>query len=369
MDASAVPRPPVAAIPPPPSPTLQTATRPSIWSSLVRTISLVLQSLFFREYPSLWRYSPRWLLPDFTWPHGVLAADQLVQQIPEVSQLSSSVWRRWIGRFHSFLCWFSEFYCAWYGFEYSSSIVPLPFGLILKWADGTSLDEALSMMAIHDAGFPCPKVISIGEHRGTRFVSAPVSILMTRVPGDSLDEVYSDLEPADRKAIVAEISIMLETMRSWKNPWGQRICSISGGPIRSIRVPSHRVGPCESEAEFNSYLLAPASSHSFRNSDEFYLTLEIARKLDDIQHRIVFTHGDLALHNFLVYNGHISGFIDWESAGWYPEYWEFTTPMRWPGRDPESGGFMMKLGGERYMRELESEMAIKALTIDSWISM
>lgn len=365
---AASPFPVVPIIPPPPL--TQPSIWSSIWSSLARTFSLVLQSLFFREYPLLQRYSPRWLLPEFTWPHRVLAADQLRQQIPSVSQLSSSIRRSWIGRFHSFLSWFSEFYCAWYGFRYSPAIVPLPFGLILKWADGTSLDEAQSMMAVYEAGFPCPRVISVGEHHGTQFASAaPVSILMTRVPGEMLDEVYHDLEPADRKAIVAEISTMLETMRSWKNPWGQRICSISGGPIRSIRVPNHRVGPCESEAEFTSYLLAAASSHSFKTPDEFHSTLEIARKVDDVRHRIVFTHGDLALHNVLVHDGHVSGFIDWESAGWYPEYWEFTTPLRWPGRDPEGGGFMLKLGGERYGRELESEMAIKALTVDSWICM
>lgn len=223
------------------------------------------------------------------------------------------------------------------------------------------------MMAIRDAGFPCPKVISIGEHRGSS--SAPVSILMTRVPGQSLDEVYDALGSAERNTICAEIITMLETMRIWKNPWGQRICSISGGSIRSIRVPNHRIGPCESEQDFHSYLLSTASLHSFKTTEEFHSALKTAKKLDDINHRIVFTHGDLALHNIMVDGGHVSGFIDWESAGWYPEYWEFTTPLRWPGRDPEGGELFMRLGGNCYEKELESEMALKALTVDSWISM
>ncbi len=40
-------------------------------------------------------------------------------------------------------------------------------------------------------------------------------------------------------------------------------------------------------------------------------------------HKIVFTHADLRPANIIVKNGHIVGIIDWEMAGWYPEYWEF----------------------------------------------
>lgn len=42
---------------------------------------------------------------------------------------------------------------------------------------------------------------------------------------------------------------------------------------------------------------------------------------------IYFTHGDLTLGNIIVSNEsgsyRIAGIIDWEQAGWYPEYWEY----------------------------------------------
>ena len=39
----------------------------------------------------------------------------------------------------------------------------------------------------------------------------------------------------------------------------------------------------------------------------------------------VFTHGDLSSLNVLVRGDKIVGVIDWETAGWYPVYWEYTT--------------------------------------------
>ena len=45
--------------------------------------------------------------------------------------------------------------------------------------------------------------------------------------------------------------------------------------------------------------------------------------------RAVFTHGDIAPRNIVVdENGNITGIIDWEWAGWYPDYWEYAQIMR-----------------------------------------
>lgn len=42
----------------------------------------------------------------------------------------------------------------------------------------------------------------------------------------------------------------------------------------------------------------------------------------------VFTHGDLSSLNILVRGDVIIGMIDWETAGWYPSYWECTTALQ-----------------------------------------
>lgn len=41
------------------------------------------------------------------------------------------------------------------------------------------------------------------------------------------------------------------------------------------------------------------------------------------KHTIVLTHGDFRPANIMVRDGRVAAILDWEMAGWYPEYWEF----------------------------------------------
>ena len=55
----------------------------------------------------------------------------------------------------------------WVGITYDNQIAQLPFGLILKWFDGTRVEEVLARQVARAAGFPVPKVNCYGEHPDT----------------------------------------------------------------------------------------------------------------------------------------------------------------------------------------------------------
>lgn len=42
----------------------------------------------------------------------------------------------------------------------------------------------------------------------------------------------------------------------------------------------------------------------------------------------VLTHMDLSGLNILLREGYVVNIIEWETAGWYPSYWEYTTAWR-----------------------------------------
>jgi hypothetical protein len=42
------------------------------------------------------------------------------------------------------------------------------------------------------------------------------------------------------------------------------------------------------------------------------------------QYRTSFSRADLCTRNIIVRDGKIAAMVDWQFAGWYPEYWEYT---------------------------------------------
>ncbi|RAL06783.1 kinase-like protein [Aspergillus homomorphus CBS 101889] len=306
---------------------------------------------------------PRLLLPSFTWSDH--EATVLSDQLPPVPQATHPRIRQFWGIVHKYLRRFSRSYCSWVGVAYDNQIAQLPFGLILKWSDGTRLEEVLAMQVARKAGLPVPKVICYGEHADTPH--APVSILMTRLPGKELGQIYEALSNEEKDAVSQQLDQYLTTIRNWKNPWGEsRICSLLGTPLRSVRVPNHLAGPFESEQELNDYLIKPAWSGGFSSEKAYSEALNRARRIDKLRHRVVFTHGDLQHHNIMIHRGRITGFLDWESAGWYPEYWEFTTALRFAQENFWWYQFVIELGGKSYLLELDCERALTSLTSASY---
>jgi RIO-like serine/threonine protein kinase len=86
------------------------------------------------------------------------------------------------------------------------------------------------------------------------------------------------------------------------------ITNATGGPCLDYRIGGDPVGPFHSEKEFSELLRLGILPDLMHRTD----------------HKIVFTHADLNMRNILVKDGRISGIVDWENAGWFPEYWEYT---------------------------------------------
>ncbi|KAF2704085.1 hypothetical protein K504DRAFT_519469 [Pleomassaria siparia CBS 279.74] len=145
-----------------------------------------------------------------------------------------------------------------------------------------------------------------------------MSILMTRIPGKDLGdaELYEGMTDDERESIFAELRCNPQVMRRRFHPRGkEQICLVLGTAVKSVRIPSHAVGPCESESEFNDHLFSSISGHSFETREKFEEAVGIAERLRTMRHPIVFTHGDLKHYNIVVLDGRILGFLDCESAG------------------------------------------------------
>jgi aminoglycoside phosphotransferase len=185
----------------------------------------------------------------------------------------------------------------------------IPFGMYLKYGPGTHSDRyAKEFSALrpvrNETSIPIPRPIDL-------IVSPIESILVTsRLEGNPAGfgtQAYSD----------QELETMAQDLREWiaqlhrvprSDSINAAIMNASGGPCLDYRIGGSPVGPYSSEKEFSKSLSLGILPDLVHRND----------------HNIVFTHSDLNMRNILVKDGRISRIVDWENAGWYLEYWEYT---------------------------------------------
>jgi aminoglycoside phosphotransferase (APT) family kinase protein len=147
---------------------------------------------------------------------------------------------------------------------------------------------------------------------------------MKEIPGSSLATAWAIMTPIARSKTKADLQNYLLEMRNIppRNPFC--IGSCSGGPAYDHRFNNgFPCGPFASESDFNDYLVALVAKCPKKELVSYYRQ----QMADD--HGIAFTHADLDGDHILVdpATGRINGIIDWEMAGWWPKYWEYTKSM------------------------------------------
>ncbi|EKJ76925.1 hypothetical protein FPSE_02923 [Fusarium pseudograminearum CS3096] len=183
---------------------------------------------------------------------------------------------------------------------------------VVKVGKRITLGEGEALKIAVSAGIPAPSV------RDTCTTSdGEVRITMDYIPGESLEKLWPDMSVDQKKDIAQQIRQIVEKMRSITPPT-DFIGACDGTEIRDTRVHfTYHSLPCRDEKAFNEFLLT-----ALYEPTPPLLREAFSRRLRT-DHRVVFSHCDLAPRNILVQDGKIQGLVDWEDAGWYPEYWEY----------------------------------------------
>ena len=172
----------------------------------------------------------------------------------------------------------------------------------------------------YSADIPVPQPLGVLALGGMTYA------FMSLAKGRSLDKLWPDLSNDEKYSIRDQLDIILGKLRSLPVP--SRYLG-GGTPPQCIDCRMwKRKSPerMESEAQFNEFLLSGNS----RSDKGPYV--EFVRSMLRKDHHIVLTHGDLHPRNILAMSDErggirITGLIDWEAGGAYPEYWEFVKSL------------------------------------------
>lgn len=194
-------------------------------------------------------------------------------------------------------------------------------------------NEAAALTLVNDAavGIPAPKL-----HQATFSVRNGVehgSMRMDRVEGCQLDNIWDGLDDSTKARICEDIWGIVDEIRRIPKPAEFSHlyqCAADGSPSTDVLIQDLCSPPrpiLDDDA-----LRARIYERYLHYAGSLYEgTLPSMLPRSEMS---VFTHGDLTPRNIIVDpdSGRINGVIDWEDAGWFPDYWEYVNMMR-PSND------------------------------------
>ncbi|KXT00473.1 hypothetical protein AC578_1914 [Pseudocercospora eumusae] len=182
---------------------------------------------------------------------------------------------------------------------------------VRKCGSRVRIEESLALEFASSLQLPVPAVHSVHS------CSQRTEILMEFVDGECLEEAWMAMNAEQKKDVARQLRHIVADMRRAQARDRPRIGAFSG-PVRDCRQFSDYVGgPFDCEAEFNTAFVL-----DFLAGTPSLIRSAVADALST-DSRIVFTHGDLTPRNIIVKEGRVQALLDWEYAGWYPEYWEY----------------------------------------------
>ena len=190
----------------------------------------------------------------------------------------------------------------------------------LCWQFGrqVSLSEAHTLEFVaRNSQVPVPRVITAFQTKnGQR------CILMGRIPGVPLCSKFDHFSEETQRNIYRQLQRYTDQLRAIPPPKSGFVGAVDLGPIRDDRVYSGPPDPFNTVQEFHKALRDGIEENSGHVELDKMIERENGR---DYSCRL--THGDLSFRNIIVQGETLTGIVDWETAEWHPDYWEYTITL------------------------------------------
>ncbi|KAJ5466077.1 hypothetical protein N7530_009864 [Penicillium desertorum] len=210
---------------------------------------------------------------------------------------------------------------------------------VVKFGHGVRLAEAEALhLASTRTTIATPKLLSAYTLDGIGY------IVMSYEAGEPLEQYWDRVSQAEQNRILEQLRDNVNQMREIP---GDFIGGLDGSPCRDGifeagygDYTSYSYGPYPSEESFDEGIVQALRDRlplevrerehdiesNFFNSE--YMLYQTVRGLKN--HKILFTHGDLHPGNIIVRTDGTVVLVDWGSAGFWPEYWEFYRALHNP---------------------------------------
>ncbi|GBE87269.1 hypothetical protein SCP_1005160 [Sparassis crispa] len=144
---------------------------------------------------------------------------------------------------------------------------------------------------------------------------------MEFIPGRTLKDAWPDMTAASKDTLTEQLRVHMNSLRSLRGTYiGGLGCTPCFDHIFADEPPSD-CGPFPNVAAFHDTLAKAINRYGV---PEGFPTSRSKCRLFKDDYHIVFSHGDFASRNIMLSEeGKLAAILDWETAGFWPEYWEW----------------------------------------------
>ncbi|PYH93438.1 hypothetical protein BO71DRAFT_327674 [Aspergillus ellipticus CBS 707.79] len=195
----------------------------------------------------------------------------------------------------------------------------IPF--VVKAGLGVRKAEAMALYLIaRYTDVPVPTVLE--EQFGGRYGR----IKMSDMPGTTLASKWDHLSSDQKQTVCSKIWALIASWKDITRPARfQDVCCLADGqPIQDLLL---RDSTTDEEQIGNLTTGAQVRERISKNFD--ISGNAMASKAIPVTDQFCFTHGDIDPSNIMVDDdNNMTAVVDWECAGWYPDYWEYAKIMK-----------------------------------------
>lgn len=217
---------------------------------------------------------------------------------------------------------------AW---QFGSTVTLIQPGIVLKQGAKVRPSEAAAMRLVmeHVPDVPIPGIHGTG-YKYKDGIPYYGELTMDFMPGRTLKTAWAGLDEASKDRVCQDIWDLIAKIRNIPRPddLGPGLYrTVDRSPSRDPLLGSNNdVTPRDLDDDglrsriYTRYVAS--NGLSYRDGEQVSDMLPRSNLS-------VFTHGDIGPRNIIVDElGRITALLDWESSGWYPDYWEYMQMMK-----------------------------------------
>ncbi|KAM3551473.1 hypothetical protein ARSEF4850_007857 [Beauveria asiatica] len=207
-------------------------------------------------------------------------------------------------------------------------IIQIGEHFIVKYGTRVSVIEGQNLLYVKKTkAVPIPEVYALYTKLNPegRMVTY---IIMEYIRGETLETAWPKLSPDEKHTVALELRGYFDKLRKVPVPgyfgcFGNPPCNdlvVSTLPCDEASQNAPLSRSSRTEYEFNQGLVEVYLDNNGTEENARFYECMFSEVLKD--HRPVLTHADLQKDNIILKKDKSLVVIDWEAAGWYPEYWE-----------------------------------------------